>query len=271
MIETRGSRRQTQAWRVGVVVVYHSGLNELRECLASLPRPLIEEVVVVNNSEARRTAPSRVTDFDASYVSAGRNLGFGGGANFGVAHLSSAANAVLVLNPDVRVTSECLAQLLRHLDDSAVGLVAPRLIGTDGAPQASARRFPSPLTDLCRRTPAGRTPFGRRLLDSYLLPSKQSAAAAVDWVVGACMMVRRSAGDEVGWFDPRFFLYFEDVDLCARVWSAGWKVMFEPAAVASHVHVRQSAGPLKLSAAQRHHITSAFRFYLKHPGMAWSR
>lgn len=262
-IRLRAPRSRFSTRRVGAVVVYHSGGSYLRDCLVQLPMSMVDEVVVVDNSPTRDARFSVPRGSTAKCVSAGRNLGFGAGVNFGVAHLESGCDAVLVVNPDVRVTESCALRLIRCLDDHRVAVVAPRLISPDGTSQPSARRFPSPLTDLFRRTALGRTRVGRRRLDSYLGPSQCDIATAVDWVVGACMLIRRSAGDQVGWFDDRFFLYFEDVDLCMRLGRHGWRVLFEPDATAEHLHMRDSGGPLRLSSAQRHHLASALRFYLK--------
>ncbi len=258
--------------KVAAVVVHYGSIVQLNSCLASL-RNSAQKVacVVVDNSPHSSTRELRDSWPEVEFVYPKRNLGFGAGVNFGIARVSERSDVILVLNPDVRVGEDCISRLSRALGETDVAIAAPRLIAVDGRVQKSARRFPSPIADICRRTPLGHTRFGRRVLERYLGPATElDRVGSVDWVVGACMLVDRAAGDALGWFDERFFLYFEDVDLCARAWSAGYRVVLDPAAVARHVHVRASAGKFRLSAFQRYHITSAAKFYLKHPRFIWA-
>jgi N-acetylglucosaminyl-diphospho-decaprenol L-rhamnosyltransferase len=254
-----GRDRADIGGRVAAIVVFHDRRDELIACVDALHDAGVSEVVVVDNTDDQ--APGRLSGLDAVVVSKGRNVGYGAGANHGIRQVDRSCDGVLVVNPDVRVDRECLASLLSHLGEPQVGAVAPRLTLLDGSTQASARAFPSPLGDLCRRTPLGRTRWGSEVVRRYLAPSERTSAGPVDWVVGACILLRPAAGDAINWFDERFYLYFEDVDLCARLWSAGWKVIYAPDATAQHAHARASAGPFLLTRQQRHHVASALKYY----------
>ena len=181
-----------------------------------------------------------------------RNAGFGRAANIGALYTRGAHFAVL--NPDIRFTSsDDPDRLANHFEGTDVGLVGPRLVLPDGTAQDSARAIPSPANLLLRRLT--RREHGAVNAD---------LVCNVPWVVGGCVVIRRAAFDAVGGFDPRYFLYFEDVDLCLRLWEGGWTVRFDPSILVRHEHRAASRGRLWSPAARRH-ITSAVRFFLSHP------
>lgn len=234
-----------------VVVTYNSAEAISRLRLISHLSDLFDRVIVVDNGstdQTRKLAGANGTHI----VCLPRNVGFGQAANFGVALVRTTCFALL--NPDIVFGNvHDLMLLERHLDNSSVALCAPALVLPNGTLQDSARAVPSPLTLLERRI------LGR---DSGAI--RPTIAQDVPWVVGGCMIIRRSAFEAVRGFDPRYFLYFEDVDLCVRLRLAGWKVRFEPAAVVRHEHAAESRGSLHGLAA-RHHIRSAARFYMRYP------
>lgn len=157
----------------------------------------------------------------------------GYGANHNAAFAAVAAEHFCVLNPDLRLPSNPFPALLARLADRGVGVVAPRVRSAGGALEDSARRFPT----------AGRLAAkGLRLLRAApALDYAESAAAfEPDWVAGMFMMFRRDAYADAGGFDERYFLYYEDVDLCARLRLAGLRVVLEPAAQVVHDARRQS-------------------------------
>ena len=151
--------------------------------------------------------------------------------------------------------------------NSAVGIAAPRLVYPDGTVQASARTFPSPLKLLARRSPLGRTPWGRRLRASYLMTDQaRGESHRVDFVIGAAMFVRRAAIDAVGGMDERIFLYAEDADWCYRMWERGWEVHLVAEATMVHHYERLSRRSLDVrSAAVRHHWASLLKLFALHP------
>jgi N-acetylglucosaminyl-diphospho-decaprenol L-rhamnosyltransferase len=176
--------------------------------------------------------------------------GYGEAVNVGARHTSG--DFFAVLNPDIRFLSvETVPRLAHHFMHGQVGLVAPALQLLDGRLQDSARRTPTPLNLLFRRWIGDERGWVRRGGD-------------VEWTVGAFWLARREAWDVIGGFDERYFLYFDDVDICHRMRMAGWSVRFDPTQRA--VHAFQGASRRPLTAwATRHHIRSAARFFTEHP------
>jgi N-acetylglucosaminyl-diphospho-decaprenol L-rhamnosyltransferase len=144
-------------------------------------------------------------------------------------------------------------RLTRHFDQEGVGLVAPALKLPSGELQDSAREIPTPLDLLLRRRSHSQAKRGAIWREGD-----------VPWVVGACFVVRRGAWDAVGGFDPAYFLYFEDVDLCWRLRCAGWSTYLDTAVVVRHHFQGASRGSL-FSGRTRRHIASAARFYRQNP------
>jgi GT2 family glycosyltransferase len=163
---------------------------------------------------------------------------------------------VAVLNPDILVGhDDVVTRLLRHFADESVGVVAPRLVLPNGHPQDSARQVPNPA-QLLRRRLTGRESGG----------VNATRPVDVDWVVAAFTLIRREAFDDVGGFDPRYRLYFEDVDLCVRMWSAGWRVRYDPTVSVRHEHRAASKKSL-IGWPMRQHARSAALFYRRHPDL----
>jgi hypothetical protein len=168
------------------------------------------------------------------------------------------------MNPDCLVAPGFLDPLLDELaTHPRAAAVAPRVFNEDGSPQGNARGDPTMMTGL----------FGRSTLLSRLFPSARlarrnvrlpqgQAAESVDWVSGSCVIVRREAFDGIGGFDERYFLYWEDADLCRRLRNAGWSIRFRPDARVVHLGARSSrtVKPLAIRAFHR----SAYLYYATH-------
>jgi N-acetylglucosaminyl-diphospho-decaprenol L-rhamnosyltransferase len=196
----------------------------------------------------------------ARWISAGANLGYGRAANVGAATLEArAAPYLLVCNPDTDLAGGAVATLAAGLGaDPTLGAVGPRLSNTDGSLYPSARTFPD-LLDALGHGLFGMVAPGNRFTRRYrMMDWDHSRPARVDWISGACFLARRTAWDEVGGFDPAYFMYLEDVDLCWRLGRAGWGVGYEPAAGVVHVRgVSTNHHPYRMLVA--HHL-SMWRF-----------
>jgi N-acetylglucosaminyl-diphospho-decaprenol L-rhamnosyltransferase len=171
---------------------------------------------------------------EVTWVPAGGNLGYGRAANLGARSAPPRAT-LLVCNPDIVVRPGALAPLVATLaQEPGVGVVGPRLLNTDGSIYPSARVFPS-MVDAAGHGLLGLVwpgnPFSRRY---RLLDWDRQDRRVVDWVSGACLLVRREAWDDLGGFDPMYFMYMEDVDLCWRAGRAGWRVVYQPASEVVH-------------------------------------
>jgi N-acetylglucosaminyl-diphospho-decaprenol L-rhamnosyltransferase len=234
-----------------VVVNYNAGAL-LAGCVASLREEGIEEVVVADNASTDRSgALLAAADPSARWLPTGANLGYGAAANLGVA--ATGGRYVLVCNPDVVVEAGAPARLAAALDEEpGLGVVGPRITEPDGTLYPSARVFPK-LVDAVGHGLLGLVAPNNRFSRRYkLLDWDHSDRQPVDWVSGACFLARRSAWDALGGFDPSYFMYLEDVDLCWRAWRAGWEVGYEPAAHVTHVQgVSTDRHPYRMIAA--HH------------------
>jgi GT2 family glycosyltransferase len=190
--------------------------------------------VVVDNSSALDGQHERPTsDTDYRWERAERNLGYGAACNAGARMTRS--DYLLFLNADLVLLGAACERLCMAAESSeAFGVVGPRIYGADGAIELSARAFPSVATGLLGRSSRltralaalGRPPQG--------VSGALRASGPVDWVSGACMLVRREAFDEIGGFDEGYWMYWEDADLCRRLKVRGWSTMLCTDAEARH-------------------------------------
>jgi N-acetylglucosaminyl-diphospho-decaprenol L-rhamnosyltransferase len=220
---------------ISAVIVSYNSADYLPDCLRSLRSEGVDEIVVVDNASSDGSVEVvRAADPAVSVVETGANLGFGSAANRGVA--ATAGEYVLILNPDTVVEPGTAKALSEALDrDPGLAVVGPRMENLDGTLYPSVRRFPEMavafghafLGLVWPTNPATRR---YRMLDW----DHDRQAADVDWVGGACMLVRRSAFDLIGGFDEAYFMYVEDVDLCWRLGQAGWRIGYEPSARVVH-------------------------------------
>jgi GT2 family glycosyltransferase len=252
---------------VGVVIVNYCTPDLTTTCVKSLRKWHIaddSQIIVVDNaspddsySRLRHELPG------IKIINAGRNGGFSFGINAGARELSS--QYLLVLNPDTYFVDDSLKFALEIFDlQPNVGLVGLNLIYPDGRQQFSARRFYSVLDILARRIPVGRYLFFRKRLEKHMMVSawKNNESFEADWVMGTGFIIRRDLFWQIGGMDESYFLYMEDVDLCARVWASGSRVMCVPTARLVHQHQRSSASNF-LSRTGREHIRS-FLIFMRH-------
>jgi GT2 family glycosyltransferase/glycosyltransferase involved in cell wall biosynthesis len=164
------------------------------------------------------------------------NMGFGRAINNALKKSNSPY--VLILNPDTVVRKGFFSEVAAFLKaNPEVGILGPQILDSDGSIQGSARKFPTPLTALFGRKSILTKVFpNNRITRENILTTRSDGVSPmeVDWVSGACMVVRREAVDVVGPIDQRFFMYWEDADWCRRMWQAGWKVVYYPKASIMH-------------------------------------
>ena len=246
---------------VGAAIVNYNARDHLLACAASLRADGVDEIVVADNasSDGSRDALA-AADPAAVFLPTGANLGFGAAANRAVRALR--ASEVLICNPDVVVERGTVGALSAALGrDARLGVVGPQVRNLDGTVYPSARRFPSigvAAGHAFLGLVAPRNRFTRRY---RMLDQDPDRPSEVDWVAGTCMLVRRSAFEEVGGFDEAYFMYVEDVDLCWRLWRAGWKVGYEPAGRVVHaIGVSSQLAPYRMIAA---HHRSLLRFAVR--------
>lgn len=236
-----------------IFVSYNSEAHFDQQDPAVLAKAFGEVIVVDNGSTDGSVEVAKASGYRT--VALGGNRGYAAAVNVGVRQSSS--RDVVVMNPDVIIDSAAdVDRLMQQFEDPEVGLVAPGLLLPTGERQDSARRMPAPWELVARRLSG--VQHGRINADT---------PRPVDWVVGAFLGLRRKAFDAVGGLDERYRFYFEDVDLCVRLWSAGWKVVYDPTVIVRHEHGAASRRSL-LGWPMRQHIRGATRFYRRYPHFA---
>ncbi|MBI4773616.1 MAG: glycosyltransferase family 2 protein [Deltaproteobacteria bacterium] len=256
---------------LSVIIVHYRTPDRLVRCLDALSRafiPATAECIVVDNGSGRDEELARICENGPkpiTLVSSGNNEGLASAANR--AFRISRGKYILNLNPDVTVSPHSVGILYRFLEDHPdVGAVFPKLLNQDGSLQLSCRRFYDLPTVILRRTPLHRL-MGKVHVDRHLMTDfDHRSVRNVDWALGAAFLVRREAlypGNRL--FDRRYFLYFEDVDLCMGLRRRGWRVVYHPEAVMIHDHIRRSASK-PFSRANWEHFISYLKFSLKQSG-----
>ena len=253
------------AGRVAAVVVDYRAADVLADCVRSLLDEQVAEVVVVENGPADPTRQALAdADLSVPLLVTGNNLGYGAGANRGIAALAldgdgGAVEMVLVCNPDLHLHPGAVSSLVAALDaEPAWAIVGPRILTPDGATYPSVRAFPSMIDAAGHALLAIFKPDNRFSRRYRPMDGGGGGKGEADWVSGACFLARRSALEELGGFDESYFMFAEDMDLCWRAKQAGWIVGVQPAAVVTHAEgVSRSRHPYRMVVA---HHRSALRF-----------
>ena len=210
----------------------------------------VEQLLLTCNVPEALTLPD---DPRVQIIHNARPRGFG--ANHNAAFALCMSPWFVVLNPDVVLMGNPFPALLLAAKGNNVALVSPRAVDTRGSPEDCWRRFPTPIGLIYKF-------FG--LEDGrYEHAAEEFPAFDVDWVSGLCMLFRYEAYTALGGFDERYFLYYEDVDICTRSWSAGLRVLACPAACLTHDAQRASRRSFR---HMRWHIKSMLRYFGKHWG-----
>jgi GT2 family glycosyltransferase len=250
--------------RLAIVIVTFNSRAHIDECLAALARhrPVVDhEVVVIDNASTDSTAAAIRERWPAvRVIDAGANLGFASANNLGFRQ--TFAELVLLLNPDTRVRDGALTTMVELLDrrgDAAI--VGPRLVDQHGDAELSFGSMLTPLVELRRKALAAAHDRGVPMVAGFV-NARTRRAREVDWVSGACLMVRRTDAEAVGLMDQRFFMYTEDVDFCASVRARGRKVLFTPDAEVVHLRGRSRASASQ--ATELAYRRSQLAFYEKH-------
>lgn len=233
---------------IAVSIVCHGHIQMLPRLLGQLLNfPEIEKIILTFNiPEVIEIANDRIQILQNI-----RPKGFSENHNYAFSHCDS--EFFCVLNPDISFAENPFPQLLQAASDS-IGLVAPIVKNLDGNIEDSARKFPSPMSILCRRLFNYQDGYHYAQGDANFYP---------EWVGGMCMLFKSSAYSDVSGFDESYFMYVEDVDICTRLWKTGFKVLVSPGAVVFHDARRASRKNLQHLCW---HISSLLRYFLRYLG-----
>lgn len=249
---------------LSVCIVSYRCESALRKCLGSLrtTRGVHHETIVVDNCSGDGTAEMVAREFPEVRLFARQdNRGFAFGCNVGMQ--ASRGRHILLLNPDTLVTADTLSELLLTLRRyPRTGIAGPQLVSEAGEAVRCAFRYPTVRLEMQKHGgPLAWLAGGPATGDDV------AEAGPVDWVSGACMLVRREAYEDMGPLDDEFFLYYEEVDWQRRMTRAGWRVRFVPDVRVVHIGgacmVNADAGAPVLST---HFIESRRRYFRKHSG-----
>jgi len=252
-----------------VIVTYFPG-ETLERCLDTLGKATTRDVqVILADNVSGDGAPERAAERpNVKLVPMGENIGYGAAANRGVAELGDDVGWVVVANADLEWEPGCLDELLavadRHPRGGAFG---PLIRELDGTVYPSARLLPSIGRGIGHAV-FGKVWPGNPWTTAYRQEKEEPVERAAGWLSGSIQLFRRTAWDSVGGFDPRYFMYFEDVDLGDRLTRAGWQCVYAPSATVMHLggHATSRA-PAKMLAA---HHESAYRYLAdRHKGLVW--
>ncbi len=234
---------------ISISVVSHQQIYLIEKLLQDIERfcqtPLLEVLITLNLDES---LPFELDDFSFPITVIRNSKPHGFATNHNQAFMYAKGRYFCVINPDIRLNQDPFPPLVSCLQSPAIGLVAPVVVGESGVIEDSARRFPSPLKILCKV-------FGRckgsdyQIKDEIIFP---------DWVGGMFMLFRHDVYNRMGGFEQKYFLYYEDVDLCARIRLQGYEVALCPGTTVVHVARRDSHRKVAIF---RWHLKSMMRFF----------
>jgi hypothetical protein len=250
---------------VSVVVVSYNAREHLATCLDAVTGRG-HEVIVVDNGSSDGSAELVRERFPAVLLLEEENRGYGAGMNAGFARASG--EWVLILNSDAWPLGDGIERLRAVAErDPGIGIAGPRLLYPDGSLQRSVRGYPTlwrlATEYLFLRKLAPRT---RALNALYGAGFDHASEREAEYLMGAVLLARKAALDEVGGFDEAFFMFSEEVDLCYRVRQAGWRIVFTPEA--EFVHVGGASTSLEWGRMFREQLRGHLRFLAKHRGPA---
>lgn len=230
--------------RMGIVIVTHNQIELAKACVRNVMAlaARAETVVVVNDRAALSASEeSDLVGLGCTLVVNCEHLGYGANLNRGVAALASSYEAMLLLNDDAYPRPHAIESLVAALaGDARAGVVGPAFVGADGVPQQGAFRFPSLRSELATLLilPSA---LQRRFWHRSVLDERAVCLGRVDWILGAAMLIRRTAFEQVAGFDESYFLYSEETDLQLRMKARGWHVLQQPEAVVEHIGAASTA------------------------------
>ena len=260
---------------ISIIILNYKSARLTRQCIKGIkrypPKAPYEIIAVDNNSNDGAGEMLKEKYPEVIFIGSKINRGYGAGMNLGIA--KAQGEYILILNPDIVILENSIESLYEFMKEhSDAGIAGPKLLNPDGTTQSSYFRFHTILTPLYRRTPLGKLPWAKEHLSRFLMAENQSNGRprTAEWLLGACMMARKSVLQKIGLFYERFFLYFEDTDLCRRAWAGGFKVYYAADSEMVHYHMRESAeysGLMSIfSYPTRVHIKSWIKYILKYKG-----
>jgi hypothetical protein len=222
----------------------HEMFNAVRKAIGNLS----VQVIVIDNGSADGSVELLRTSYPEYQLIVGQNVGFGRANNKALPFVEG--RYVLLLNTDAFVEPESLIKTVEYMDEHpATGVLGVKLVGRDGSLQPSARFFPTPWNVFLNNTGLNRVFSQVRMVDD--MEWDHATVRPCDWVPGCYYLVRREVIDQVGLFDPLYFLYYEEVDHCFAAKKAGWEVTYFPGTTVVHIGGESAKSEGKLTTGGR--------------------
>ncbi len=261
------------AMKWSAVITTYNSEQVIARALTSLdtlpPGERPSDIVIVDNASSDGTVDTiNSLNVRVKTVLNRKNLGLSKANNIGASIASG--DSLLFMNPDVEVLPGAVSALYRlQKEHPEAAIIGPAMVDENGIRQSTARTWPDPLVIVSRRTFLGRSRWGMKIasdhLNRYNSPDKPSRP---NWLVGAAMWLTPGGREKIGLMSENYFLYFEDVEWCWRVWHRGMEVWFEPGAKVNHVCRRESVSGGR---TLKHHLASMLRFMVEHPALLFGR
>jgi N-acetylglucosaminyl-diphospho-decaprenol L-rhamnosyltransferase len=238
-------------------------------CLFSSSHELEMEVIIIDNASKDNSAEMISTEHpDITLIKNAQNVGFGRANNQALPGIHS--RYLLLLNTDAFVQPDTISKTVEFMDaHPRCGILGVRLVGRDGELQPSCRFFPTPWKIFLDRSGLGRFFKNAAMMDD--MSWDHASVRDCDWVPGCYLLVRKEVIDQVGLFDPRYFLYYEEVDLCFAAKAAGWQVTYYPYTSVVHIGGESAKHEGSISSEGRQieslNIESELLYFRKNYGM----
>lgn len=257
---------------ISIVILNYKSKGDTLNCIKSIKEAnwnsLRYEVIVVDNNSEDSIGQILAWQYpEIIFIQNDVNIGMGSGNNSGIRRANG--DYIIVMNPDTIAFVDTFRKLFGYMQNNfKVGVVGPQQINPDQTIQDSCYRWPGLMVPFYRRTFLGKLRFAQKYLHHYLMKDfNHLFEKKVDWLLGSFLFCRAEALKDVGLFDERYFMYFEDTDLCRRFWEKDWQVVYYPEAKIIHNHARQSAQDpwykFFINQMARHHIISWLKYLNK--------
>ncbi|MFA6271539.1 MAG: glycosyltransferase family 2 protein [Patescibacteria group bacterium] len=230
---------------LSLIILNYKSEGLVRYCLKNILKSNISidyEIIVVDNASPTGGVKNLKNEFPSvRFIELAHNKGFSAGNNVGIR--AASGKYIAIVNPDIVISSGSVEKLVSFMDNNPdVGCCGPKLLNPDGSIQSSCLRFPTGIMPLYRRSPLGKTKSAQKYLKNYLMHDfDHNSNRPVDWLFGAFILARKSAIEEVGLLDEKYFLYIGDTDWCRVFWEKGHKVYYVADSAMIHYHHRESA------------------------------
>ncbi|MBU2416042.1 glycosyltransferase family 2 protein [Patescibacteria group bacterium] len=258
---------------LSIIIVNYKSKEKTLNCIQSIKESDLDnlkyEIIVVDNASQDDSQKIITLQYpEINFIQSEKNLGMGGGNNLGIKQ--SQGEFILILNPDTTVKKDAIKTLYEYIkNNKQAGIVGPKLLNTDNTLQYSCWRFPIFYNPIFSRTIIGKL-FPKIFNNFTMKDFDHASIRQVDWITGACMMIRSNILSKIGkGFDEHFFMYFEDTDLCRMMRKIDYKVIYCPHAIVMHEHQQQSMkmpwyiSPF-LNKPAREHIKSWIKYFWKY-------